>query len=216
MQTTLLGVAIAIILALVTALVAPLVVDWNHYRGAVEAEASRLSGLSVHVNGTIDARLLPSPVITLHDIDAGQTGHQPRLRAGMLKVELALGPLLRGKMQASEVHLIAPQVSLGFDRSGAIEVPALSSSFRPEALSISRFSVEDGRVTLTDGSGSQLLLQQFYFNGDIRSLFGPFSGDGAVVAAGELYGYRISGSRADGGVIKIKLGVDRLQSPTNH
>jgi large subunit ribosomal protein L24 len=212
-QTTLLGVAIAIILALVTALVAPVVVDWNHYRGAVEAEAGRLTGLSVHVNGAIDARLLPSPVITLHDIDAGEAGHQPRLRAGMLKVELALGPLLRGRMQASEVHLIAPQVSLGFDRSGAIEVPAPPSSFRPEALSISRFSVEDGRVTLTDGSGSRLLLQQLYFNGDIRSLFGPFSGDGAVVANGELYGYRISGSRADGGAIKIRLGVDASNHP---
>ena len=167
MQTTLLGVAIAIILALVTALVAPLVVDWNHYRGAVEAEASRLSGLAVHVNGPIDARLLPSPVITLHDIDAGEAGHQPRLRAGMLKVELALGPLLRGKMQASEVHLIAPQVSLGFDRSGAVEVPALSSSFDPEALSISRFSVEDGRVTLTDAgrlaaAAAAALLQRRY------------------------------------------------------
>jgi uncharacterized protein involved in outer membrane biogenesis len=212
-QTTLLGVAIAIILALVTALVAPLVVDWNHYRGAVEAEASRLSGLAVRVNGAIDARLLPSPVITLHDIDAGEAGHQPRLRAGMLKVELALGALLRGKMQASEVHLIAPQVSLGFDRSGAVEVPALSSSFNPDALSISRFSVEDGRVTLTDGSGSRLLLQQFYFNGDIRSLFGPFSGEGAVVANGELYGYRISGSRADGDGVKIRLGVESSNRP---
>jgi uncharacterized protein involved in outer membrane biogenesis len=210
-QTTLLGVAIAIILALVTALVAPLVVDWNHYRGAIEAEASRLSGLHVHVNGAIDARLLPSPVITLHDIDAGEAGHQPRLRAGMLKVELALGPLLRGKMEASEVHLIAPQVSLGFDRSGAIEVP--SSSFNPAAFSISRFSVEDGRVTLTDGSGARLLLQQLYFNGDIRSLFGPFSGDGAVVANGELYGYRISGSHAVGGAIKIRLGVDSANRP---
>jgi AsmA family/AsmA-like C-terminal region len=212
-QTTLLGVAIAIILALVTALVAPLVVDWNHYRGAFEAEASRLSGLRVHVNGDIDARLLPSPVITLHDIDAGEAGHQPRVRAGMLKVELALGPLLRGKMRASEVHLIAPQVSLGLDRSGAVEVPALSSSFDPEEFSISRFSVEDGRVTLTDGSGSRLLLQQLYFNGDIRSLFGPFSGDGAVVADGELYGYRISGSRADGGAVKIRLGVDSSNRP---
>jgi hypothetical protein len=209
-QTTLLGVAIAVILALVTALVAPLVVDWNHYRGAVEAEASRLSGLSVHVNGSIDARLLPSPVITLHDIDAGEAGHQPRLRAGMLKVELALGALLRGKMQASEVHLIAPQVSLGFDRSGAIEVPV---SFDPEALSISNFSVDDGRVTLTDAASSPLLLQQFSFKGDIRSLFGPFSGEGGLVSAGELYGYRISGNRADNGGIKIKLEVRLTNRP---
>ena len=84
MQTTLLGVAIAIILALVTALVAPLVIDWNHYRGAVEAEASRLSGLNVHVTGPIDARLLPSPVITLHDVEAGDFLQHRDAAAGAL------------------------------------------------------------------------------------------------------------------------------------
>ena len=46
MQTTLLGLAIALILALVTAIVAPLVVDWNCYREPIEAEASRLTGMA--------------------------------------------------------------------------------------------------------------------------------------------------------------------------
>ena len=98
------------------------------------------------------------------------------------------------------MHLIAPQISLGLDRSGAIELPALSPSFRPEALSISRFNVEDGRVTLTDAAPARgSCCRSSAFNGDIRSLFGPFTGEGAVVVGDELYGYRISGSRADGG-----------------
>ena len=61
MQTTLLGLAIAIILALVSALVAPLVVDWSRYRASFEQEASLLVGLPVRVNGAIDARILPTP-----------------------------------------------------------------------------------------------------------------------------------------------------------
>jgi uncharacterized protein involved in outer membrane biogenesis len=73
-QSTLLALAIAIILALVSAIVAPLVVDWNHYRAPIEAEASRLTGLNVRINGAIEARLLPSPVVTLHDVDAGLAG----------------------------------------------------------------------------------------------------------------------------------------------
>jgi len=214
LQTTLLGLAIAIILALVSALVAPLVVDWNHYRAPIEAEASRLTGLSVRVNGTIDARLLPSPAITLRNVDVGQAGQPPQLRAGMLKLELALGPLLRGKVQATQVHLIGPQISLGLDRSGAIELPALSPSFRPRALSISRFSVEDGRIVLTDvASGSRLILQKLWFNGDIASFAGPFNGEGAVVVGDELYGYRISGGPAAGGGTRIRLGVDPSDRP---
>ena len=39
MQTTLLGAAIAIILALVAALVGPLLIDWSRYRAEFEARS---------------------------------------------------------------------------------------------------------------------------------------------------------------------------------
>src|SRR5262249_54095296 len=67
-QTTLLGVAVAIILALVTALVGPLFIDWNSYRGEFETRASRLTGLEFRVTGAIDARLLPTPTLVLEGI----------------------------------------------------------------------------------------------------------------------------------------------------
>ncbi len=215
MQTTLLGLAIAIILALVSALVAPLVVDWNHYRAAIESEASRLTGLAVHVNGAIDARLLPSPSITLGDVAVGEAGQAPQLRAGTLKLELALGPLLRGRVQASEVRLIGPQLSLTLDRSGALDLPKLAPAFRPEALSISRFAIEDGRAVLTDAaSGKRLALEKLYCNGDVRSFTGPFSGEGGVVVDDALYGYRVVGSAVDGGGgIKLRLNVEPTDRP---
>ncbi|MGH6671167.1 MAG: AsmA family protein [Xanthobacteraceae bacterium] len=214
MQTTLLGLAIALILALVAAIVAPLVVDWNHYRAPIEAEASRLTGLSVHVNGPIDARLLPSPQITLRDVDVGGAGQKPQMRAGVLKLELALGPLLRGKVQAIQADLIKPQLSLGLDRSGAIDLPKLSPSFHPQALSISHFSVTDGRVTLSDaGSGKKIVLHKLWFNGDVVSFAGPFNGQGAAVAGDQLYGYRIIGSPAAGGGTTIRLSVDPSDIP---
>jgi hypothetical protein len=213
-QTTLLGLAIAIILALVAALVAPLVVDWNHYRAAIESEASRLTGLAVHVNGAVDARLLPSPSITLRDVAVGEAGQAPQLCAGTLKLELALGPLLRGKVQASEVRLIGPQLSLTLDRSGALKLPKLAPAFRPEALSIARFAIEDGRAVLSDAaSGARLALAKLYFDGDVRSFAGPFSGEGGVVVDDALYGYRIVGSAAEGGGIKLRLNVDPANRP---
>ena len=89
MQTTLLTAAIALILALVAALVGPLLVDWGTYRPLFEAQASRLVGLPVVVKGRIDARLLPSPQLTLHDIEIGGE----TIRARSLDIELALGSL---------------------------------------------------------------------------------------------------------------------------
>jgi uncharacterized protein involved in outer membrane biogenesis len=70
-QTTLLGIAFAIILALLAALLAPFFVDWTQFRPVFEAEASRVVGLPVRVTGAIDARILPSPSLTLHGLESG-------------------------------------------------------------------------------------------------------------------------------------------------
>jgi uncharacterized protein involved in outer membrane biogenesis len=213
-QTTLLGLAIAIILAIVAAIVAPLVVDWNHYRAPIEAEAGRLTGLNVRVNGAIEARILPSPEITLRDVEVGENGRPAQVRASMLKLELALGPLLGGQVQATQVRLIGPQLSVGLDRSGAIELPEPSPSFRASALSISRLSVEDGSILFTDAaSGARLAVRKLWFNGSIASLAGTFSGEGAGVVGDHLYGCRISGEPATGGGTKIRIGVDPADRP---
>jgi len=214
-QTTLLGVAIAIILALVAALVAPLVVDWSQYRAAFEDEASRLTGLTVRVNGSIDARILPSPHFKLRDVAVGAAGREPQIRAGTVELELGLGPLVRGEVRATEMRLLAPQISLRLDSAGGLDWPTPSTSPGADALGVSRLTVDDGRVVLSDAaSGSQLALEKLSFNGDIRSLLGPFNGEGAFVAGGEPFSFRISGSRAgDDGSLKVRLGIDPADRP---
>jgi hypothetical protein len=214
-QTTLLGLAIAIILALVAALVAPLVVDWNHFRTTFENEASRLTGLSVRVTGTIDARILPTPRIKLRNVKIGEAGREPRLRAGSLDLEVRLGPLIRGEVQATEARLVSPQINLALDRSGAIDWPAASRTWRAEDLSVSRLRVEDGSIVLDDAaSGSRLTLQKLSFDGDIRSLLGPFRGEGTFAVGDDSYGYRISGGRGDADAgFKIRLGVNPSNYP---
>jgi hypothetical protein len=213
-QTTLLGLAIAIILALVAALVAPLVVDWNHFRATFENEASRLTGLSVRVTGAIDARILPTPRIKLRNVEIGEAGREPRLRAAAIDLEVRLGPLIRGEVQATEARLVTPQINLALDRSGVIDWPAATRTWRAEDLSVSRLRVEDGSIVLADAaSGSHLTLQKLSFDGDIRSLLGPFRGEGTFVVGDEPYSYRISGGRGDADAgFRIRLGVN----PSNH
>jgi large subunit ribosomal protein L24 len=214
-QTTLLALTIAVILALVSALVAPLVVDWNRYRGAFEQQASRLTGLTVHVNGAIEARILPTPRIKLGNVEVGEPDQPPCVQAGGIDLEIGLTPLLRGEVQVSELRLVAPQINLDLDRSGAIDLPSLSPSFRPEALTISRFDVEDGGIMLFDTkSGSRLVLQKLRFTGDIRSFAGPFHGEGAFVVGDETYDYRISGNHVDeNGGLKLRLALDPSNRP---
>lgn len=213
MQTTLLGLAIAFILALVTALVGPLLVDWSSYRAVFEREATRLVGLDVRVTGAIDGRLLPSPQLRLHDIEIGRAGDD-KVGARSLAIEFALGPLLRGDWRASELHLVGPQLNLGLDAAGHLQAPHLAIGFDPDALSIDRLSIEDGKVTLTDAAaGGNVTLEHVWFKGEARSLLGPIKGEGAANVGGDLYPFRISvGRLSDDGKLKLRVNVD----PVNH
>src|SRR2546427_4897792 len=101
LQATLLGLGIAIILALVAALVGPHFIDWSAYRSVFETSATRLVGLPVRVNGKIDARILPTPSMVLRDVEAGGPGGQAKLKVGEVAIELALGPLMRGEWRAA-------------------------------------------------------------------------------------------------------------------
>ena len=159
MQTTLLSIAIALILALLAALVGPHVIRWNDHRAFFEAEASRLVGIKVKVGGDIDAALLPFPSVTLRAIAIGPAGEGSRMRARSLRIELGLGPLMRGELRATEMKLVAPQFNIGLDSQGQIDWPPLALA--NETLSIDRLSIEDGRATLTDAtSKSRLVLDQ--------------------------------------------------------
>src|ERR1700712_4138024 len=67
-QTTLLGLSIAFIIALLAALIGPYFIDWNQFRPEFEAEATRVVGAPVRVRGELDARLLPTPSLRLRSV----------------------------------------------------------------------------------------------------------------------------------------------------
>lgn len=213
MQATLLGISVAIILALVTALVGPHFVDWTQYRARFETEATKLAGVPVRIAGPIEVSLLPTPTLTLGRVEFG-TPTQPQGKARELYAELALGALMRGEFRASELRVTGPEVSVGLGANGRFDWPAARMGFDPDQLQIEKVSLEDGRITVADGaSGARAALEGFWFKGDLRSLLGPVKGEGGFTAAGERYGYRISSGRLENGTMKLKLGLDPVAEP---
>nr|WP_284701662.1 AsmA family protein [Rhodoplanes tepidamans] len=201
------------ILALLAALVGPHFVDWDGFRETFEAEATRAVGTPVAISGPIDVRLLPTPSLDLKGVALAAGG--ARMSARAMRVELALGPLMRGEWRVAELTLDAPQLDLSLDASGRIRGAALPSGFDPDMLSIERLVVENGRAVLADpASGSNVTLDDVTFKGDLRSLAGPLRGEGAFVTGGHLYGVRLGAGRAgsDGGV-RLRLAVDPLDRP---
>jgi large subunit ribosomal protein L24 len=218
-QNTLLGIGIALILALTSALVGPHFVNWSSYRSFFEAEATRLIGLPVQVNGAIDARLLPTPSVTLRAIaigEGGEGGEAPRLRAAALSFQLGLGPLMRGDIKAVETRLIGPEFKLGLKYDGSVDWPGMSPQLSGDRVSIDRLTIEEGRAILTDaGSGARLVLEKLKFQGEARSLVGPVRGEGQFASGAEGYRYRISTGRYGADGMRLKLEVEPLGRPLN-
>lgn len=214
MQTTLLSLAIALILALLAALVGPFYVDWNQHRAAFETEASRLVGLQVRVRGAIEARLLPVPSLVLNDVKIGPAGEEPRLHAQSLRLVLGLGPLVKGEVRATNMRLVEPEFSIGLDATGRIDWPGMAMGLDPDAISIERLTVQNGRVTLTDAaSNGKAVLEKLDFSGEMRSLFGPFKGEGAFIVNGYHHPFRLSTGRVSDSAFRVRLSTDPIDRP---
>ena len=130
MQTTLLGLAIAFIIALIAALVGPYFIDWNQFRPQFETEATRVLGAPVRVGGALDARLLPTPSLRLRSVVVGGANDLGKVRADKLDVEFSLGSLMRGEWRANELTINGLALDLGLDPQGRIDWPALDRNLQ--------------------------------------------------------------------------------------
>jgi large subunit ribosomal protein L24 len=216
-QTTLLGLAIAFIIALLAALIGPYFIDWNQFRPQFEAEAVRIIGVPVRVAGELDARLLPTPTLRLRQVTFGGNNDLGRLRADKLDVEFSLGSLMRGEWRATELTVGGMALDLGLDARGRVDLPSTASgSFNLASLAIERLNLT-GRIALHDAaSRSTLELSDIAFSGDVRSLAGAVRGDGRFSTAGVRYPFRISsGPSADGSATRVHLNIDPGERPVS-
>jgi large subunit ribosomal protein L24 len=208
-QTTLLGLAIAFIIALIAALVGPYFIDWSQFRPQFEAEATRVIGAPVRVAGTLDARLLPTPSLQLRSVVVGGANDLGKVRADKLDVEFSLGALMRGEWRANELTINGMALDLGLDPQGRIDWPASTGKFNLGSLAIDRLNLT-GRIALHDAlSRGTLELNDIAFSGDVRSLASAVRGDGNFMLSGTRYPFRVSsGQSADGNGTRIHLNID--------
>lgn len=209
MQTTLLGLAIAFIVALFAALIGPYFIDWSQFRAQFETEATRIVGAPVRVDGMLDARILPTPTLRLRSVAVGGATARGKMSADKLDVEFSLGSLMRGEWRASELSLDGFALDFGLDRQGRIEGPVSSGRFNLGSLAIDRLNLV-GRASLHDGaSGAKVEIDDLKFSGDVRALAGTMRGEGSFTWNGSRASFRVSsGQSADGKGTRVRFIAD--------
>lgn len=211
-QGILISLATAVTLAILGAFAAPLVVDWNAWRGTFEREIGQTLGIPVVIRGPIEAEILPAPRVTLSDVTLGDvvsTGGTVR----QFKAELSLGALMRGQVEATGVTLVQPRMRIIIDSNGRVALP--TGAGRAADIGIARLDVQDGTLDVLDrASDHTLTLSDLDLNGEARSLSGPFKLDGEVESGGARFALRSTlGKLDEAGTGKLRLVLDGRNRP---
>jgi len=157
-KSPLLYLGMLIIAAAAAALAAPLFVDWDSYRGRLEAYGSELTGRDVKIAGSIDARLFPWPVLKLRDVRVAnpEGAATPDLfTAGEIVLRMQLAPLLSGHVEVEAIDVDRPV--FGFERLRSDEwswslAPGAGRRFvDPERISVEAITLTNAAVVLADG-----------------------------------------------------------------
>ena len=183
------------VLLLFAALLAPLFVDWTGFRQQFEDQASRIIGKKVVVHGSVDARLLPFPSITMNDVWVGsEPDGQPQVRVSRFSMDAELAPVLSGEALIFDMRIedmdarirLLPDGTLDWMRGSKPEIPARS-------IVLENVRVSNGNVTFIDEqSGRTRKITGLNAAMSAKSLAGPWKAVGDAALDGEKGRFAIS------------------------
>ncbi|WP_085557170.1 AsmA family protein [Azospirillum agricola] len=204
-------------------LVAPNLIDWNAYKGAIAERVSAATGRKVELRGDIGLTLLPSPALTVRDARLANppgAAEPDMARLKKLDARVALGPLLTGRIQVESITLVEPTFVVEVLKDGRVNWdlsggPAAGSSSLPSAdglasaVSFDRVSVEGGTILYRDDrSGRVETLEAVSARIVAGSLAGPFQFQGDFRLRGlPLHGEGTAGRFTDGAAVPVRAAL---------
>ncbi len=197
-----------LVVVLFVALLAPLFIDWTGFRQGFEEQASRIIGKKVTVYGAVDARLLPFPSVTLHDVRVGQEPDgTPQVQISEFAMDAELAPFLSGEALIFDMRISQPKVRLRLLKDGTLDWMRGSQSEIPaKSVVLENVHVDGGSVEFIDEqSGRTRHITDLNAEMSAKSLAGPWRVDGDAALDGERGKFIISSSQPDdNGVLKVR------------
>ncbi len=147
--------ATILILVLGAAFAVPAFVDWTAYRSGIEKTASAILGRKVSILGDIDIVLLPEPHIRAASIAAGNGKADGALMtASAVDISLSLQAILGGRLEASKLKLVHPELTLDFTKPfSQPETAAMDGAFALSA-EVKSIEIEAGRISVFSRSSA--------------------------------------------------------------
>ena len=182
MNSLLLTLTALFILVLSALFAAPLFIDWNDYRPAFEAHASKLIGRQVKMDGEVHLVVLPAPRLKFDGVrvaNADGSLDTPFLEAKSLEAKIDVGTLLTGKVEAHQLTIIDPTLRLHIDgaRNGNwtdIGPRRTGTPFVPKDVLLDSVRVTGGTVEIVKEGVSPFVFRNIDGEASAASLAGPY------------------------------------------
>ena len=140
-RNVLAGGAALLLVLLAGIWVVPGMLDWGRYRDGIASLAAAGIGRPVRITGAVSLNLLPQPVLTASGIAVDDDGDGVALTAQELRLRVALGPLLAGRVDARDLVLRGADLRLPWPPG-----PGALAQRPPAWLSALQARVEGSRI----------------------------------------------------------------------
>lgn len=204
-------------MALFTALIAPIFVDWTAWRENFEREAARIVGQPVSVAGDAKVRILPLPSITFNDLSIGRyPDGSPMMTVDAFSMNVELMPFLSGEVRIVDIRLDRPRATIRINENGTIDWTVRKELLvDPEKVQIDRLTVNDGSFSIEGLAGGRSIAGEgIAATISAQALTGPWRIDARGLVEGSPAEISVSTGRLqESGALRVKATAARLDLP---
>lgn len=234
MKGFIVGLVSLVVLLFAAVLIAPSFYDWNQYKDLAVKTAQEQAGLDIKINGDIKLAILPSPHAYVSDVvvkSVGNSKYENLAAIKRLDLNLALAPLLSGKVDFTSIDLVSPQINVetyadGSQNWQSEKIKALQDNKVEEQetktsaldkISLGKFNISDASISLYDAkSKSEQSFKDINLNIRADSLSsGPFYVEGDMDAMGRKINVDAKTGRMDSNNGSVALKVVSNIQPDN-
>ncbi len=204
-----------VVVALFAALLAPLFIDWTSFRQDFEREASRIMGRPVTVHGSVDARLIPFPSVTLNDVRVGAPEDgKPLVEVARFSMDAELAPFLSGEALIFDMRIEEPKARIKLFEDGTLDwARGRKSAIPAKTVILESVSITGGEIEFVDEqTGRTRHVTGLDAQVSAKSLGGPWRIDGRAALDGESGAFQLSSGQVENGALSMRARIvpDRL------